>query len=130
MTLKRIVEGNFDSEALVSLTPISFFGDIDPNTGVVKDQNSNIFGKSVKGKLLILPGTRGSTVGSYVLYALAKNGVAPSGIIVKTAEPILIVGCILGNIPLASGLTDNYIDEKISGKSVFLDSETAELVVR
>jgi predicted aconitase with swiveling domain len=43
---------------------------------------------------------KGSTVGSYVLYQLARTGKAPKGIICKEAEPIVAVGAIIAGIPL------------------------------
>ncbi len=43
---------------------------------------------------------KGSTVGSYVLYALRRNGKAPAAIINTRADPIIAVGAIIGNIPM------------------------------
>lgn len=92
---KIIVEGTCRGEPVVVDKKISFFGEIDPEKGVVVDT-----GRSISGKPLVIAGTRGSTVGSYVIYALKEYGKAPSCIIAGEAEPILIIGCILANIPL------------------------------
>ncbi len=127
--IKVIVEGAAESEAVVSLNPISFFGDIDPKTGVVKDPNSNIKGVSIAGKVLVVPGTRGSTVGSYVLYALSKNNVAPKAIVVKSAEPILITGCILGGIPLVTSSEDYLFNGQVGGKRVKIDPSSSSLEI-
>jgi len=95
----------FDDEViegvvLKSNTPISPLGDIDPKTGEIIDPQSNIRGKSVSNKILVAPYFRGSTVGSYVLFALSKYGVAPKAIIVGRVDPMLVAGCVIGNIPL------------------------------
>lgn len=76
---------------------ISFFGEVDPKRGALKLEDREV---DISGKALAIRGTRGSTVGSYIIYALGKYGKAPSCIIVKEAEPILIAGCALANIPL------------------------------
>jgi predicted aconitase subunit 2 (EC 4.2.1.3) len=39
-------------------------------------------------------------VGSYILYALKMNGVAPAAIINQEAEPIVALGAIMGGIPM------------------------------
>lgn len=76
---------------------ISFFGEVDPSRGVLKLGDREL---DISGKALVMRGTRGSTVGSYIVYALRRHGKAPSCIIVKEAEPILIAGCVLADIPL------------------------------
>jgi len=57
-------------------------------------------GTSVAGTVLAFPYGKGSTVGSYVLYALARNGHAPVAIVNTEAEPIIATGAIIGNIPM------------------------------
>ncbi len=56
--------------------------------------------ESLKGKILIFPYSIGSTVGSWVIYALKRNNVAPSAIIVDKADMILASGCLISEIPL------------------------------
>ena len=56
-------------------------------------------GKSVKGKVLVFPTGKGSTVGSYTLYRMKKNGVAPAGIINSECETVVAVGAIISEIP-------------------------------
>jgi len=89
-----------EGEVLKSSSPISFLGGIDPKTGIILDKNSNACGKSIKGKIFVFPMGKGSTVGSYVIYQLKKNGVAPLAIINKEAETIVSVGAIISDIPM------------------------------
>jgi hypothetical protein len=94
-----IKEGSAGGIALVSSEPISFFGCIDPDTGVVTEKGHVLEGRSVKDMILVFPTGKGSTVGSYALYRLKKNGVAPKAIINKECEPIVAVGAIISDIP-------------------------------
>ena len=73
-----IYKGKAEAEALVTTMPISFYGGVDPNTGVVMEKGHELNGVSIKGKVLVFPQGKGSTVGSYTLYRLKKNGVSPS----------------------------------------------------
>ena len=94
-----IYKGKAEAEALVTTQPISFYGGVDPNTGVVIEKGHELLGQSVKGKILVFPQGKGSTVGSYTLYRLKKNGVAPAGMINKETETIVAVGAIISEIP-------------------------------
>jgi len=84
----------------VSPAPISFLSGVDPETGIVVEKGHPLEGKSVAGTVLVFPFGKGSTVGSYVLYALAKNGHAPAAIVNAEAEAIIATGAIIGNIPM------------------------------
>jgi predicted aconitase with swiveling domain len=94
-----IYKGKAEAEALVTSQPISFYGGVDPNTGVVIEKGHELQGVSVKGKILVFPQGKGSTVGSYTLYRLKKNGVAPAGMINRECETIIAVGAIISEIP-------------------------------
>ncbi|MEM1539364.1 MAG: DUF126 domain-containing protein [Candidatus Bathyarchaeia archaeon] len=97
---RRIVEGRCKAEALVSSKPISFLGDVDPKTGRVVEQKHDLCGECIKGKILCFPHGHGSTVGSYVMYTLAKNKVAPKAIVNERADPVIVVGAVISNIPM------------------------------
>jgi predicted aconitase with swiveling domain len=94
-----IYKGKAEGEALTTTQPISFYGGVDPNTGVVIEKGHDLQGISVKGKILVFPQGKGSTVGSYTLYRLKKNGVAPAGMVNRECETIIAVGAIISEIP-------------------------------
>lgn len=94
-----IYKGKAEGEALTTKQPISFYGGVDPNTGVVIEKGHELQGISVKGKILVFPQGKGSTVGSYTLYRLKKNGAAPAGMINRECETIVAVGAIISEIP-------------------------------
>ncbi len=94
-----IYAGSAEGEALVSKSSISFFGGVDPDTGIVIERGHELQGQSIAGKILVFPTGKGSTVGSYTLYRLKKAGKAPLAIINSNCEPITAVGCIIAKIP-------------------------------
>lgn len=96
---RTIFEGRAEGEALVSSSPMSFYGGVDPESGEVVERGHELQGKSIKGKILVFPNGKGSTVGSYVLYRLAKNGAAPRAIVNSKCETIVAVGAIISEIP-------------------------------
>jgi len=96
---RSIYPGRVRGEAMVSAMGISFYGGVDPETGIVLEKGHDLEGKSIAGKVLAFPTGKGSTVGSYTLYRLKKNGLAPLAIVNTECETITAVGCIIAEIP-------------------------------
>jgi predicted aconitase with swiveling domain len=96
---RTIYRGTAEGEALTTTQPISFYGGVDPNTGEVIEKGHELQGKTVKGKVLVFPNGKGSTVGSYTLYRMKKNGTAPAGMVNSECETIVAVGAIISEIP-------------------------------
>jgi len=95
-----IFKGKAKGQALVTKDQISFFGGVDPEKGIVTEKGHELEGKSIAGRILVFPSGKGSTVGSYGLFRLKKNGVAPAGMINKECEAIVAVGAIISEIPM------------------------------
>lgn len=110
---KGISRGRASGEALISKEPIGFLGGVDPKTGDVIEKGHPLEGRNITGKVLIFPNGKGSTVGSYVMLQLAKNGKAPAAIINERAEPIITVGAIISGIPMVEAIVDS------PGKDIF-----------
>jgi predicted aconitase with swiveling domain len=127
MELKgRIIsKGTAQEEALVTSQPISFYGGVDPNTGEIIEKGHELQGKSVKGKILVFPNGKGSTVGSYTLYRLKKNGVAPAGMINRECETVVAVGAIISEIPCVDKIDISKIK---TGDLVRIDSELVTIM--
>jgi uncharacterized protein len=119
-----IYKGKAQGEALVTSQPISFYGGVDPNTGVVTEKGHQLQGVSVSGKILVFPQGKGSTVGSYTLYRLKKNGVAPAGMINKETETIVAVGAIISEIPFVDKVDVSKIK---TGNKISIENETVSI---
>ena len=119
--------GKAEGIALVSPEPIGFYGGIDMKTGRVIEKNHPLEGESVKGKILVFPCGKGSTVGSYVIYGLKKNGVAPKAIVNKETETIVATGVILAGIPCV----DQIEIEKIkNGDKLIVNAENGTVEIK
>ena len=120
-----IYKGKAEAEALVTAQPISFYGGVDPNTGIVIEKGHELQGQSVKDKILVFPQGKGSTVGSYTLYRMKKNGVAPAGMINKECETIVAVGAIISEIPCVDKIDISKIK---TGNCVIIEDGAVTLV--
>ena len=96
---RRIFRGKAQGKALVSGEPISFYGGVDPDTGIIEEEGHPLQGKSISGRVLVFPRGKGSTVGSYTLYRMRKTGTAPVAILNRECETIVAVGAIIAEIP-------------------------------
>ena len=126
VTLKgRIIkEGRAQGTALVSPEPIGFLGGVDPETGLVVEKGHPLEGQSVAGRVLVFPTGKGSTVGSYTLYRLAKKGLAPAAILNAQSEPIVAVGAIISDIPMVDQVD---IGQIATGDQVSVEGEVVEI---
>lgn len=117
---RTIYQGTAQGEALVTSMGISFFGGVDPDTGLVVERGHELEGQSVRGKVLVFPSGKGSTVGSYTLYRLKLNGLAPAAIVNAECETITAVGCIIAEIPCVDHIA---IDQLRTGDRLRVDGE-------
>jgi predicted aconitase with swiveling domain len=111
---------------LVSLQPLSFLSGVDPGSGIIVEKGHPLRGESITGKVLVFPFGKGSTVGSYVIYALSRNGHAPAAIVNTEAEPIIATGAIISRIPMIDRI-DVPINRLRSGVKVTVNGDTGEM---
>jgi predicted aconitase with swiveling domain len=107
---RSISKGTATGEALMTTQKISFLGAVDPITGIIVDKSLDIYGESITNRILIFPGGKGSTVGSYVIYQLKQHGKSPAAMINRSADTIVAVGAIIAEIPVVDSLEIDPID--------------------
>ncbi len=123
---RTIFAGSADGTALVTTMGISFFGGVDPETGVVVERGHELEGECIAGKVLVFPSGKGSTVGSYTLYRLKHAGLAPAAIVNAECETITAVGCIIAEIPCVDLVE---IGKLRTGDVVHVDGERGVIAV-
>lgn len=126
---RTISKGRASGEALVCHQPIGFNFGVNVANGVITEYNHEIFGKSIKDKVLLFPHGKGSTGGSYVLYQLAKNKTGPVAIINLTTEAIIAVGAIMGGIPVVDQLEKDPYDFISDGDFVIVDATQGTVMI-
>lgn len=120
-----IMKGKTENFALVTSQPISFYGGVDPTNGQILEKGHELQGKSVKEKILVFPTGKGSTVGSYTLYRMKKNGTSPSGIINKECETVIAVGAIISDIPCVDSVDISKIK---TGDLIRIENEKITII--
>ncbi len=124
---RGISEGTGKGELIILKEPFGFYGNIDPKTGIIIEKGNPLEGVCIKDKIFVFPNGKGSTVGSYVIYGLKKNGVAPSAIINLETETIVATGVILAGIPCVDKPDENIIETLKDGDVVEVDGDKGEI---
>jgi cis-L-3-hydroxyproline dehydratase len=97
-----VASGSVCAEALAADMALSFWGGFDPETGVIIDRRHPLAGQLATGRVLVIPSGRGSCSGSGVLLEAIHNGTAPAAIVTSRLDPVISLGCILGDELYAS----------------------------
>jgi predicted aconitase/predicted aconitase with swiveling domain len=89
------IPGVAEGDLIGSNVSLSFWGGVNAQTGAVIDTHHPLVGKSVAGKVLAIPSSRGSCSGSGVILELLLNGSQPSALIFAREEMILTLGVLI-----------------------------------
>ena len=95
LTIDVLFDGEAEGEVLRLDAPISFWGGVDPQTGVIVNAHHPDVGTSIKGTILALPGTSGSSGGGGIQLELLYTGAAPAGLILAEPDAILAMGAVV-----------------------------------
>ena len=121
---RKISKGHAKGEIIVTKDSLSFLGGVDPKTGVIIDSHHELYGKKISDKILVIPSGKGSTVGSYVIFQMAKNKTAPTAIISLKAEPIIATGAIMAGIPMVDQPDADILNILKEGDIVEVDADS------
>jgi hypothetical protein len=123
MRCHKVAKGVGQGEALVSKDPICFYL-TDPKTGTVREKGHQLEGKTVTGKVLVFSsGKASSAVQMDGLVKLLLNNKAPSAMIVKDVEPVLVGTAVLTKIPLVDRLEKDPFEAIRTGDFVKVDAD-------
>jgi predicted aconitase with swiveling domain len=132
---RGVIEGRVKAEAIVSTQPFGFFGGVNPATGDVIDKWHELYGQNIKGKVMVYPEGRGSTVGAAVVLELVRTGCAPAAIINRKIETITAAGGLMAKkfygkeMPMIDRLGEDPIKAIKTGDIVEVDGTTGEVTI-
>ena len=119
---KILVSGKVEGIVLKSEKPINFLGTVDKKTGIISDENHDLYQKSLKDTVLVFPSGVGSSVGAYTIYSIKSNQTAPLAMICKNVDLTVATGCALANIPLIT-ISDEEFSSIKNGMKISFDTE-------
>jgi predicted aconitase/predicted aconitase with swiveling domain len=90
-----LVQHDAAGDVLACQEGLSFWGGVDPDTGVIIDAHHPDCGVSLAARIVLMPTSRGSCSGSGVMLQLARNGYSPAALVFREAEEILTLGAMI-----------------------------------
>jgi predicted aconitase with swiveling domain len=123
---KILVSGKVKGTVLKSEKPINFLGTVDKKTGIISDENHDLYEKSIKDTVLVFPSGVGSSVGAYTIYSIKSNESAPLAMICKKADLTVATGCALANIPLII-ISEKEFDLIKNGMEISFDTDSNQI---
>lgn len=90
-----LVGGSASGELLALRAPLSLWGGLDPETGLIIDRSHPEHGRSMTGAIVAMPFGRGSSSSSSVLAEALRLGTGPVGFILDRPDSILVIGSLV-----------------------------------
>ncbi len=118
-----VIGGEAGGTVIVSREPLSFWGGYDWQTGEIIDRRHTLSGTIVKGKILAVPFTRGSSTTTAVLLESIRAGTAPAAIITTSTDFFFALASVVAdelyNAPLPLiALNENDFAKLNSGDKI------------
>jgi predicted aconitase/predicted aconitase with swiveling domain len=115
-----VLSGQATGPVIATREALSFWGGVDPATGLVIDVHHPLHGKSLTGAILLMPSSRGSCTGSGVLLDLILTGRGPAALVFTEAEDVLTLGALV-----AAEMFDRPLPVVRVSRQIFEDMENA-----
>ena len=120
---RTVNPGKAEGEAIVTSTPFSFLGELEPSTGKVPSSSHELFGKKLAGKIFVCPTGKGSSGGPGIAYIAKQRNNMPKAMIVKEVEPVLAAGILTADLPAVDRLDQDPITVIENGDYVIVDAD-------
>lgn len=89
---RPLTSGTAQGAVLTLSSPLSLWGGVNLEDGVICDVSHAERGHTIKGAVLAMPSGRGSSSSSSALLECVRIGTAPAAIILMDLDPILVMG--------------------------------------
>ena len=95
MKAKFAVRGSVRAELLWSDTPISFWGTVDPQSGMIRDNRHPNYQQNMTGKVFAFPTPKGSSGTGLIIMEQVRNHCAPAAMINVHSDPVVLTGPLI-----------------------------------
>jgi len=127
---KPVAPGIAEAQALVCKGYITGWGGIDPRRGIFIDvRDTETYGKSFKGKVLVFKGAKGSSGWSTQFHENRMMGNAPAAIIFNIVTTKSALGTIVSHVPAVTGLDMDPTEVIETGDLVRVDGTNGIVTV-
>jgi len=108
---KRLHPGSARGIVLKLEEPVSFWGGVSPTSGLIVDRSHPQVGSNVAGKIVAMPGSRGSSGTPGVLGELLRRGTGPIAILLTKPDVNVVTGALVAMALYGSSCPIVLIDQ-------------------
>jgi predicted aconitase with swiveling domain len=126
---RGLVKGQAEGEALVAPTTLSFWGEVDPMTGQIIAAGHPLEGQSLRGKILVIRSTKGSSATPMVMGLAHEEGNAPKALVNTDIDALAVLGCVVNQIPMVTDLHQDPFTRIETGDRVHVDADAGRLLI-
>lgn len=125
----KISKGRGEGEVVISKDAICFYL-VEPETGIVVEDNHDAKDKDISGRVLMMPSGKGSSVvQADGLYKLAMNNKSPVGMIIEHADPVLVTSAIIMEVPMVHKVDREFYDDVKEGDKIIIDADEGLITI-
>lgn len=124
---RGLIGGRVTGAAAVCTAPISGWGGIDPSTGTIIETRHPQRGLCFAGKILVIPGAKGSSGWSGQFHLASLQNTAPIGVVFERLNTKLALGLVVLGVPAITDLDFDVVDVVRPGQLVTVDADTNTL---
>ena len=103
--------------------------DLDRLTGIISRIGHSAEGESIKGRILVIPTTKGGVAGGWAFFDLLHKDIAPAGLVFGKLNPVMVQGAVLARMPVTEGWPENLLNVLRTGDRIRLDAQAKTITV-
>ena len=120
---RNVVPGVAEGEAMVTNDRISGWGGVDPRTGTIIETRHELRGQSFAGKVLVLPGAKGSSGWSATFHMARLSGAAPAAFLFNEMTTKMALGAVVTHAPSMTDFDRDPLEVIETGDWVKVDAD-------
>jgi len=122
--------GIAEGEALLCMDSVPGWGvAFDTRTGAIDEPGNSLYGQSVKGKVLILNGSRGSTAFATQFHRIRVAGVGPIALVIPRIDSRTGVVCVVSRVPAVTDLESDIFSVVQNGDWLRVDGDAGSILI-
>ena len=126
---RGLVKGQAEGEALVAATTLSFWGEVDPISGRIIAAGHPLEGQSLRGKVLVIKSTKGSSATPLVIGLAHQEGNAPAAFVNTEIDALAVLGCVVHRIPMVADLEQDPFGIIETGDYLHVNADEGTILV-
>ena len=118
-----------EAPALVMREGFSPRYDLDRTTGIISRIGHSVEGESIKGRVLVIPTSKGGVAGGWAFFDLLHKGIAPAALVFGKLNPVMVQGAVLARMPITEGWSEDALGVMKTGDMLRVDPGAKTITV-